>query len=290
MFKKGFYCALGTPLDENGNLLVESFKNQIEYMIEAGASGLLCMGSMGAEAGLTNKTYKFTAETASKTVNGRVPLLIGAMDNSVFKVKERIEMLNGLNYDGIVLTAPFYQMDTQKNLIKFFKDCADVSEKPVYLYDLPVITKQKITFDMVKEIAKHPNIKGVKSIDTVLCRQIKLELNNFEAFHSNLDAFDVGVSFGIDKVLDGMFACMPKTSKKVALAIENGDIKALTENLSKMIKLRNILAESGIWPGFTIAMNLLNLEGDYGYGYMEKNNSEEYAKKIESYLKEIGEI
>ena len=119
MFNKGFYCALGTPLDKDGNLMVESFKKQIENMINAGSAGLLCMGSMGAEAGLTTATYKKTAEVACSVVNGRVPLLIGAMDNSVFRVKERVEMLKDLNYDGLVLTAPFYQMDTKKNLLKF---------------------------------------------------------------------------------------------------------------------------------------------------------------------------
>ena len=290
MYKSGFYCALATPLDKDGNLMVESFKKQIENMINAGSAGLLCMGSMGAEAGLTTATYKKTAEVACSVVNGRVPLLIGAMDNSVFRVKERVEMLKDLNYDGLVLTAPFYQMDSKKNLIKFFFDCANVSNKPVFLYDLPVITKQKITYDMVKEIAKHKNIKGVKTIDTVMSRLINLELPNFELFHSNLDVFDVGVSFGINKVLDGMFACMPKTSKEVAIAIENGDIKSLTNAISKMIEFRNILAESGIWPGFTIAMNILGMEGNYGYGYMEKVDGKEYYNKIENFLKEIGEI
>ena len=290
MYNKGFYCALGTPLDKDGNLMVESFKKQIEYMIDAGCAGLLCMGSMGAEAGLSYATYKKTAEVACAVVNGRVPLLIGAMDNSVFRVKERLEMLKGLNYDGLVLTAPFYQMDPPKTLVKFFKDCADISEKPLYLYDLPVITKQKITFDMVKEIAKHPNIKGVKSIDTVLCRLIKLELPNFEAFHSNLDAFDVGVSFGIDKVLDGMFSCMPKTSKAIASAIESGDMQALTASLTTMINFRNLLVKYSLWPAYTVAMNLLKMDGYYGYGYIDYNVSEEGVKDIENFLKEAGEI
>lgn len=290
MFKKGFYCALGTPLDKDGNLMVESFKAQIENMIEAGSAGLLCMGSMGAEAGLSYPTYKKTAEVACSVVNGRVPLLIGAMDNSVFRVKERLDMLKGLNYDGLVLTAPFYQMDPSNVLVKFFKDCADISEKPLYLYDLPVVTKQKINFDMVKEIAKHPNIKGVKSIDTVLCRLIKLELPDFEAFHSNLDAFDVGVSFGIDKVLDGMFACMPKTSKDIGKAIENGDINALTKSLKNMIDFRNLLVKYSLWPAFTVAMNLLKMEGIYGYGYVDYNVSEQGVKDIENFLKQVGEI
>ena len=48
----GFYTALGTPLDEEGNFLADSFRAQVADQLEAGASGLLALGSMGAQAGV----------------------------------------------------------------------------------------------------------------------------------------------------------------------------------------------------------------------------------------------
>ena len=45
--EKGFYTALGTPLDESGNLVADSLTKHINQQIDAGASGLLLMGSMG---------------------------------------------------------------------------------------------------------------------------------------------------------------------------------------------------------------------------------------------------
>ena len=45
--EKGFVPALGTPLDKDGNLMAESYKKQIEDQINAGASAILSMGSMG---------------------------------------------------------------------------------------------------------------------------------------------------------------------------------------------------------------------------------------------------
>ena len=35
---KGFYTALGTPLDQNGDFCADSMARQIEQQIEAGAS------------------------------------------------------------------------------------------------------------------------------------------------------------------------------------------------------------------------------------------------------------
>lgn len=48
--KTGFVPALGTPIDENGNLVVDSYKKQIETMIAQGAAAILSMGSMGQQA------------------------------------------------------------------------------------------------------------------------------------------------------------------------------------------------------------------------------------------------
>ena len=45
--KKGFYPALGTPLEMDGTFCADSMTTQIEQQIGAEASGLLVMGSMG---------------------------------------------------------------------------------------------------------------------------------------------------------------------------------------------------------------------------------------------------
>ncbi|MBR2376573.1 MAG: dihydrodipicolinate synthase family protein [Clostridia bacterium] len=289
-FLNGFYPALGTPLDNDGNLVEESYLKQIELMLDAKARGVLCMGSMGTEQALTTKTYRKTAEVASKAVNKRVPLLIGAMDNSVFRVKERIDALKGIDYDGLVLTTPFYQMDSFKDLVNYFTEIADYSDKPVYLYDLPGVTKQKITFPLLKELAKHENIKGVKSGDIVLGRLVKLNLPNFNFFFSNLDIFDVSISYGIEKVLDGMFTCMPKTSKALTLAIEKGDKEEITKNVSTIIAFRDQFLKNGIWPGYTIAMNLLGLKGNYGVGYKKHEPLATEYEEVKAFLKQAGEI
>lgn len=44
-----FDTAPGTPLDKNGNLVADSLKTHIRQQIDAGASDLLLMGSMGME-------------------------------------------------------------------------------------------------------------------------------------------------------------------------------------------------------------------------------------------------
>ena len=201
-----------------------------------------------------------------------------------------IDALKDIDYDGLVLTTPFYQMEGFKSLVNFFTEIADYSDKPVYLYDLPGVTKIKITFELVKELAKHPNIKGIKSGDIVLGRLVKLNLPKFNFFFSNLDIFDVSISYGIEKVLDGMFTCMPKTSKALTLAIEKGDKEEITKNVSTIIAFRDQFLKNGIWPGYTIAMNLLGLDGIYGQGYKKHEPLATEYEEVKEFMKKIGEI
>ena len=286
----GFYPALGTPLTKDGVLIEDSYCKQIDMMIDAGAQGVLCMGSMGNEAALTYPTYRRTAQVAEKAVNGRVPLFIGAMDNSVFRVKERIGLLEGVKFDGLVLTTPFYSMTTEDKLIAFFKECADASPVPVYLYDLPVVTKMKITYPMMQELAKHPNIKGIKTGDIVLARLLHLHYPELDLLFSNLDIFDVACSFGLPGVLDGMFTCMPVTSARLQKAYEKGDFKAAAKYVDDIINLRNLFAKHRISPGYTVAMNLLGLEGIYGNGFTCSDTTPEEIADVTAMMKEIGEI
>ena len=103
------------------------------------------MGSMGIQSAIRNSEFPKVAKAAQKAVKGRVPLFVGVMDNSVMRVKDRIDSLDGLAIDGVVATTPFYSKCTDEEIISFFKGIASASPFPVYLYDLPVVTKLKIT-------------------------------------------------------------------------------------------------------------------------------------------------
>ena len=159
--KNRFYTALGTPLTEEGRVIEKTLKAHIDQQIEAGASGLLLMGSMGKEAYIMNSEYGRIVNAAADAVNGRVPLFVGAMDNSIARVMEKIGSIGeGKKIDGIVLTVPFYAVPKEADAIYWFNTMADRSPYPVYLYDLPGVTQFKISMKVIDAVVDHKNIKG----------------------------------------------------------------------------------------------------------------------------------
>lgn len=289
--KKGFYTALGTPLDKDGNLVEASLRKHINQQIDAGASGLLLMGSMGIEACIKNSAYKEIVRVASEEVNGRLPLFVGAMDTSIVKVLEKIEMMKGAKIDGVVLTAPYYGAANDEVAINWFTTIADNSPYPIYLYDLAVAVKYKITMPVLAQLIEHKNIKGIKTADWELIQAIgrKYPEKDFQCFYSGLDSFDYANMMGIDKNLDGMFACTPKNGRKMYDCVEAGDFTGARKYLDNILLLRDTMLKYRLMSCFTHCMNLLGCEGNFHQDYVLLPTDEGKAV-IEATMKEIGEL
>lgn len=290
--KKGFYTALGTPIDDKGDLIPASLEKEIEMQIAHGASGLLLMGSMGIEAYLKNSTWQAAVQVAAKANAGRLPLFVGAMDCSIAKVMEKIALAGNAKIDAIVLTTPFYSGMKQEQVVNFFTVIADRSPYPIFLYDLAVVTKIKITRGMVDGLVNHLNIAGIKTADWELIHYIDRTYPEagFQCLYSGLDSFDYANKMGITKNLDGMFACTPKNGRKLYDAIEAGDYTAARVYLDKILLMRDAMASTNcLLATFSYAMELLGCPGNYHQDYALPLTDAEKAL-AEKTMRQIGEI
>ncbi len=291
--KAGFVPALSTPLDENGNLCVESYKKQIEDQIQAGAVGILCMGSMGQQAFLRSEICPEVAKVAVEAAAGRVPVYVGAMDCGIARAKERMAAMEDLDIAGFVFTAPYYSPCSREQAMNYFKAVAASTKHDVLLYDLAVVTQFKITYDMVLELMREiPNLIGIKSADMQMFRKLILNPDVSEDFimvYSGLDTFDVAYKWGIDKCLDGMLDCTPVNTGRMFAAMAEGDYDTAAMCLSNIVDLRDFFVAHDLWPSFSAAMNLLGYEGNFAPDYMSPLK-EEYLPLIRKELERIGEL
>ena len=292
--EKGFYTALGTPFDAEGHFLADSMARQIDQQIEAGASGLLVMGSMGIETYIKNSEYAKVAETAAKAAAGRIPVLVGVTDVSIGRVMDRVDAISHVDgIDGIVSTVPYYSTVNQTQIFNFYNEIANQSKWPVYLYDLAVVTKAATLPATVKKLWKNPNIKGIKSGNLVTQRILHRAEDrpaDFTMMYSNIDDFDIAYKWGINKNLDGMFACTPATAKKMYTALAAGDYETGAKALDDIIALRNMfLGTTNLMSAFTHAMNLLGCEGCFTADYVEKITDAE-KEQVAAAMKALGEI
>ena len=292
MLKKGFYTAVGTPIDSEGRIVRQSYMRQIDDQIKAGASGILLYGTMGMGGCVRESEYAKGIEAAIEAVGGRVTLLVGASENSLGRVKDKFDIMNKYDgIDGIVMTTPYYFAMSPANILNFFKATAAMTTKDYYLYDIMPVTHLKITYEMVVELAKIPNIKGIKAGDAIMIKKLIDDnlRDDFTPIFSNSDLFAMGNLYGMEWYLDGIFSCMPKTIGKIQKAYNSGDFAEAKEALAMMMDTRDIMLGAGIWPAFTYAMNLLGYEGNFHPDY-EVDIADGKKAIVKEALENIGEL
>jgi len=290
--KDGFYPALGTPLDAEGNINKDSFAKQVETMIDAGASGLLCMGSMGNMTSIRDDIYPDVAETCIEANSGRLPVMVGVMDNSVARVMDRIYALGDLPIDGVVATTPYYYKSTDQQIVNFYTMLAAESYYPVYIYDLPVVTQSPVSADVLMTLMGDENIAGIKTANYDMLQNVMKSgevPENYEILFSGLDIFDKAQQNGITKNLDGMFTAAPANSKLMYEAAAERDYKEVSKYLDKIIRLRNEFIKSSVFTAYSYAMNLLGIPGLYQPDYHGRVDAKA-MDGIKECLKEIGEL
>lgn len=292
--KAGFVPALGTPLDRDGNLMKDSLARQVEMMLDAGAVGMLAMGSMGQQPYIRNDQCPEVAKTVVETVAGRVPVFVGAMDNSIVRVKERLAAMEDLDVDGFVFTAPYYEAMTDALNLSFFRQVAKLTKHKIYLYDLPGVTKSKISVEMVKELLNDvPNLGGIKSADLQLQRRLLNDPevpDTFVQLFSGIDVCDIAYKYGIKTTLDGMYTCTPVNTKKMCDALAAGDQDEAARRLMNILEIRNYMFEVDydLWPAYSHAMNALGCPGTYYPDYCW-DICEESKAKVTEFMKQRGE-
>jgi len=290
--KDGFYPALGTPTSDNGELIEKSYNKEIELMIEAGAQGVLCMGSMGKMAAIKNSEYPRIAKYCFEVVSKRIPVMVGVMDCSASRVLDRIEALGSINIDGVVATTPYYSKVGSDGIINFFKMLSNNLKYPVYIYDLPSVTQSPITGDILKSLIGIPNIKGIKTANLNLILDLyrnDWRQDDFSIFYSGLDLFDVALNSGVGKNLDGMFTCTPYNSKKMYENMEQGNSGKVSKQLNNILKLRSVFFKENVFPAYSYAMELIGCPGNYHFDY-DDPVSKELREEVYNCMKAINEI
>lgn len=159
---EGIFPPISTIV-KNGRLDKEGMKRLIEDLIEKGVNGFLFLGTGGEFAHMNAAERMEAAEFAVKTVNCRVPCLIGTGSTSTKEAVHLSRHAEEIGADGIVAVNPYYAKLSEGNLFEHFGRIAEAVNIPVILYNFPDFTGTDLSPGFVLELVKeYPNIAGIK--------------------------------------------------------------------------------------------------------------------------------
>ncbi|KAI5858262.1 dihydrodipicolinate synthetase family protein [Durotheca rogersii] len=166
---RGVYVPTVAFFNENDEVDLEATQRHAVHLAEAGVAGILVHGSNGEAVHLDREERSLIVKTTRAALDQAdhhlMPLIAGCGAQST---RETIQLCQDAAAAGagfaIVLPPAYYGslLDTAK-IIRHFHDVATASPIPILIYNFPgACSGLDLSSDTILEIAKHPNVLGVK--------------------------------------------------------------------------------------------------------------------------------
>lgn len=172
----GTGVALVTPFKEDQSVDAEGLRKLVSYQIENGINYLVVLGTTGESATLTKAEKLLVIETVVKENNGRLPLVLGVGGNNTAALVEELQNSDLEAFDAILSVSPYYNKPTQEGIYQHYKALAQVSPKPIILYNVPARTSSNVLPATVKRLAEDfKNIIGIKEAAGDIVQAMRLK-------------------------------------------------------------------------------------------------------------------
>ena len=163
-FIKGIIVPILTPIDGEERIDEPMLRDQVDYVINGGVSGVLAFGSNGEFYMVEEDEMERGLKIMVAQAAGRVPVYFGIGAISTKKCCRLAKMAAANGAAGVSVLQPMFLKPTYQELFLHFKAVAEsVPGVPMLLYNNPGRGGYTLSADLVDELAhKVDNIVGMK--------------------------------------------------------------------------------------------------------------------------------
>jgi 4-hydroxy-tetrahydrodipicolinate synthase len=154
--------AMATPFNDDGSLDLDGARTLAGHLVAHGTDGIVVAGTTGEAPTLTHREKHDLVSAVAAEVGGKAAVIAGTGTYSTAESIELTESAADAGADAVLLVTPYYSRPPQSGLLEHFKAIAASTKLPCVLYDIPSRTARKIEHPTLLELAKVPNIIGVK--------------------------------------------------------------------------------------------------------------------------------
>lgn len=223
----GVGVALITPFDQKHEIDFDGFQRLLEFTSEGNIDYFVVQGTTGETSTTTAQEkadlLQFTKDNNPK----KLPIVYGLGGNNTKVVLETIKNTNLDDVSAILSVCPYYNKPSQAGLIAHFTAIADASPVPVLLYNVPGRTVTHLQIPTVLELAKHPNIIGIKDASSI---ENAIELakrcpKDFLLLSGDDNLVTASISIGFSGVISVIANAFPMEFGELTWAAINGDFE-----------------------------------------------------------------
>jgi len=290
----GVFAPITTPFDEKGEVAYNKLIDNMKFYAKSGLKGYLALGSNGENKSLTTEEKTKVLDTIIKHKGTNQFVMAGCIFESTKETIEFAKIAEGLGSDFITLLPPSYfkKEMTDGVLFRYFSDVANNVKKPCLVYNAPQFCGGTVlSVSLIKDLAKHPNIIGVK--DSSNAANIESYLfavrDSFNVIPGSANFFMNALFMGANGGVISLANIFPDmTCQLFDLVVAKKYEEAFKLN-EKVIQTNKSVSGTGGVAAVKYAMDLAGLHGGNPRLPLLPLG-DDVKKKIEDYLKKEGLI
>lgn len=236
---KGSGVAIVTPF-QDGRIDYTALEGLIEWHIESGTDAIIVCGTTGEASTLSPVEKLSLVEFTIKKTDGRIPVIAGSGSNDTSHAMYLSKEMEYAGADGLLIVTPYYNKATQAGLIKHYNAIADYVDIPIILYSVKSRTGLNIAPSTIKELKKHPNIRGIKEASgdiSQICQIAALADHDFYLYSGNDDHTISMMALGAVGCISTVANIIPAQYHQMTIDYLDGRHKAAAKKQLAMLSL-----------------------------------------------------
>ncbi|MEF8756872.1 MAG: dihydrodipicolinate synthase family protein [Halobacteriales archaeon] len=248
---------LATPFDGDGDVNEDDLRQLVTELEERGVDFFVPCGS-NSEAALMGVEERATVtRIVADEADGEI--LAGTGHPGFRETLRQTELAAEAGADAALVVTPFYHVHNQDGLAAYYRDLADESPIPIYLYSVPKYTGTRLDPRTVETLATHENVAGMKdsSGDLGALQRIVTATADadFDVLVGSGSIYAAGLSVGANGGVLALANVAPEGASEIRRRYVEGEVDAALSLNRDLVALNHaVTAEYGV-PGLKAAMN-----------------------------------
>ena len=261
---RGVFAPVPTPFNDDGSIDEGGWRKNLRLWRASPLDGIVIAGSNGELPFLSLEERVRLTKIAGEEAAGSLYIMSGAHCPATDDAARAAEALSAAGADGVLLLPPHYYKGKEEMLLRYFQDVADASPAPVFLYNMPANTGVDIGIDVIREAAKHPNIRGIKDTSgdmtklgyTVLCTP-----ESFSTFGGTGNWFLAALSMGACGGTMAVSILFPRSCKMLYEAFLAGRMEEAAALQKRLLPVSDAITRRFGVPGLKHALEAYGMAG-----------------------------
>ncbi len=249
---RDLYVPVLTPYEENGAISGAALARHCEWIMTAGATGVMVFGTTGEGPSIGIAERIDTVRALVAALPG-VPVIAAVTQAALPDALTCIRGYNDVSLAGVLVMPPFFFPDPDPaGITAFLTAAAAASAHPVLAYHLPGLAPA-----VPVDVATIPGLWGIKDSGG----DLEYTKAAFAAGNSVMvgaeSTIPEAMALGAVGTIAGMGNLLPGELAAVCRAADNGDTATAQRQLDPVLRLRHLLINSNPGTGWIAAMKAI---------------------------------